>query len=192
MTRQKIIKEAFQIFAEKGYRGTSLNEIAEKVGIKKPSIYVHFKSKEDLFLTILDLEVENFMSYINNVINDMSKKCPEEQLYIFAEACIGYIKKYRHMNSFWMGLTFFPQMNISYEINNKTLKIRNTCIDIVRKVMQEGIAQGNIIERPLEELIYSYLALLQGNFIVIFKNDNYRQETIQQTFRIYWRGINRE
>jgi AcrR family transcriptional regulator len=191
MTKQRIIEEAFHIFALKGYDGTSLSEIAEKVGIKKPSIYVHFKSKEDLFLKILDLEVEKFMSHINNAMSGLEKKSPEEQLSKFGEACIDYEKKYKYTNSFWTGAMFFPQINISEEISNMTSKIINTCLEIVRNIMKTGISMGHIIERPLEELVYSYLALLQGVFILIFQDDSQSPEIIEQFFKIYWRGISR-
>ena len=44
-TRDKILDEALTLFAENGYDGTSVEEIAEKVGIKAPSLYNHFKGK---------------------------------------------------------------------------------------------------------------------------------------------------
>ena len=47
-TRDRILNEALTLFAENGYDGTSVEEIAEKVGIKAPSLYNHFKGKEDI------------------------------------------------------------------------------------------------------------------------------------------------
>ena len=45
-TRDKILNEALTLFADRGYDGTSVEEIAEKVGIKAPSLYNHFKDEE--------------------------------------------------------------------------------------------------------------------------------------------------
>lgn len=53
-TKQKILKEALTLFSEKGYKAVYVGDIAEAVGIKAPSIYKHFKSKQDIFNTILD------------------------------------------------------------------------------------------------------------------------------------------
>ncbi|WP_046176038.1 TetR/AcrR family transcriptional regulator [Domibacillus indicus] len=47
--KETIKQAAASLFAEYGYAGTSLAQISEKVGIKKPSIYAHYKSKEQLF-----------------------------------------------------------------------------------------------------------------------------------------------
>lgn len=53
-TKQKIINESLKLFAEKGYDGVSMREIAAAVGIKGASIYNHFKGKEDVFMAIFE------------------------------------------------------------------------------------------------------------------------------------------
>ena len=53
-TKQRIRKEALTLFAEKGYHAVYVGEIAEAVGIKAPSLYKHYKSKQDIFDAILD------------------------------------------------------------------------------------------------------------------------------------------
>ena len=46
-TKEKILDAALTLFAENGYDGTSVEQIANIVGIKAPSLYKHYKSKED-------------------------------------------------------------------------------------------------------------------------------------------------
>lgn len=53
-TIDKIKYEAYILFAERGYAGTSMRDIANKVGIKAASIYSHYKSKEDLYIDIFE------------------------------------------------------------------------------------------------------------------------------------------
>lgn len=52
-TKERIIEEALTLFAEKGYQGTSVKNIADAVGIKDSSLYKHFKSKKQIFDTIV-------------------------------------------------------------------------------------------------------------------------------------------
>lgn len=55
---------ALKRFAEQGFNGTSLAEIANDTGIKPPSIYAHFKSKEELFLSLIEPAVNEELLYI--------------------------------------------------------------------------------------------------------------------------------
>lgn len=53
-TKKRILNAALNLFAEKGYANVFVAEIAEAVGIKAPSLYKHYKSKQDIFNAILD------------------------------------------------------------------------------------------------------------------------------------------
>src|SRR5437588_4236601 len=54
-TRERIVQVAQSLFAERGYRGTSLRDISARIGIKAPSLLHHFRSKEQIYLAVLDL-----------------------------------------------------------------------------------------------------------------------------------------
>ncbi len=53
-TKHRIMKEALILFSEKGYSDVYVADIAKAVGIKAPSLYKHFKSKQDIFDAILE------------------------------------------------------------------------------------------------------------------------------------------
>ena len=52
-TRQRILDAATDLFIEKGYEGTSLREIAERVGVTKAALYYHFASKAEMVAALL-------------------------------------------------------------------------------------------------------------------------------------------
>jgi TetR/AcrR family fatty acid metabolism transcriptional regulator len=52
LTRRKILEAASEVFGKKGFGGATIAEIAGKAGIAEASIYQHFKSKEDLLLSV--------------------------------------------------------------------------------------------------------------------------------------------
>ena len=53
-TKERILDAALTLFAENGYDGTSVEQIASIVGIKAPSLYKHYKGKEDILNALID------------------------------------------------------------------------------------------------------------------------------------------
>ena len=53
-TKEKILEEALKLFAQSGYMGTSMNDIASKLGVTKAALYKHYKSKQEILDSIID------------------------------------------------------------------------------------------------------------------------------------------
>jgi AcrR family transcriptional regulator len=53
-TRSRIQAVALELFIEQGYEGTSLREIAERLGVTKAALYYHFKTKEDIVASLME------------------------------------------------------------------------------------------------------------------------------------------
>ena len=53
-TRERILTVANELFTEQGYEGTSLREIADRLGITKAALYYHFRSKDEILTTLLN------------------------------------------------------------------------------------------------------------------------------------------
>ncbi len=66
-TRDRVLQVAQALFAERGYRGTSLRDIAKRIGIKAPSLLHHFPSKQQLYLAVLDKMFESLEDAANAI-----------------------------------------------------------------------------------------------------------------------------
>lgn len=66
-TKERILSEALNLFSEKGYSDVFVGEIADAVGIKTPSLYKHFKGKQEIF----DSCVEKFYERMRQIQNAM-------------------------------------------------------------------------------------------------------------------------
>jgi TetR/AcrR family transcriptional regulator len=53
LRKEEIVAEATRLFAERGYEGTSMGDLAERVGLRKASLFHHFESKDALYAAVL-------------------------------------------------------------------------------------------------------------------------------------------
>lgn len=93
-TKQRILSESLRLFSEKGYDAVSVAEIASAVGIKAPSLYKHYKSKRDIFDSILKKmsEADSFYADENDMPNadDDYINVPLESIKRFSAAMFKY------------------------------------------------------------------------------------------------------
>ena len=66
-TKERILNEALILFSEKGYSDVFVGDIASAVGIKAPSLYKHFKGKQEIF----DSCVEKYSERMNQIRNEL-------------------------------------------------------------------------------------------------------------------------
>ena len=63
--REQLLEVGRKLFADKGFEGTSVEEIAAKAGVSKPVVYEHFGGKEGLYAVVVDREIRNLLDGIN-------------------------------------------------------------------------------------------------------------------------------
>ncbi len=66
-TAERILDAAEDLFAEKGYSATSLGDVADRVGIRSPSLYNHFRNKEALYLAVMERLLDDFCEPIEQL-----------------------------------------------------------------------------------------------------------------------------
>jgi AcrR family transcriptional regulator len=61
---ERILQDGWELFQQKGYRGVSVDEICQRCGITKPTLYYYFKDKENLFVEVLLRRLHGFHAII--------------------------------------------------------------------------------------------------------------------------------
>lgn len=76
----EIVKTAAIIFNQKGYNGTTIQDIADELGILKGSLYYYIESKEKLFLDVLFVAVNTLQDNLNKSLVNIESLSPKEAL----------------------------------------------------------------------------------------------------------------
>lgn len=66
--RHQLLDIGRRLFAERGFEGTSIEEIAAQAGVSKPVVYEHFGGKEGLYAVVVDREVERLLSLATGLL----------------------------------------------------------------------------------------------------------------------------
>jgi TetR/AcrR family transcriptional repressor of mexJK operon len=95
--RQEVLMVASECFLANGYDGTSINVMAREAGISKESIYRYFGSKEELFLAVVERELQVYRDAMQESIADYLSHPVEEALCQLAESALKAVTADRTM-----------------------------------------------------------------------------------------------
>ena len=88
--REQLIEVGRQVFAERGYEGTAIEEIAERAKVSKPLVYEHFGGKEGLHAVIVDRAVQDLMA---RLLESLEADHPREQVGRAADAFLRFVEE---------------------------------------------------------------------------------------------------
>jgi AcrR family transcriptional regulator len=91
--RRAILTAAQEVFAGRGYHGSSIDEIAQAAGISKALIYEHFPSKKDLHVSLLDMHVQELFDRLS--ANAGTDDPGEIRLRNGLDAFLGWVEEHR-------------------------------------------------------------------------------------------------
>ncbi|BBA97790.1 putative TetR family transcriptional regulator [Actinacidiphila reveromycinica] len=89
--REQLLAVGRVLFAERGYEGTSVEEIAHQAGVSKPVVYEHFGGKEGLYAVVVDREMRRLLDMVTSALTGGH---PRELLEQAAFALLDYIEQY--------------------------------------------------------------------------------------------------
>jgi AcrR family transcriptional regulator len=88
--REQLVQVGRSLFAEKGYDGTSIEEIAARANVSKPVVYEHFGGKEGLYAVVVDREMSDLL---DRLTRSLSSGHPRELAEQAALALLTYIEE---------------------------------------------------------------------------------------------------
>ena len=127
--KRQILEIAAQLFARKGYRGTSIRDIGEEAGVLGGSLYHHIKSKDALFVELHNASLDVAAAKIDAAMAQASD--PWSRL---EAACIALLE-------------------IQADVDSLTFPLMNDFREVPDDVRRELIARRDAFEKPFSDLV---------------------------------------
>jgi AcrR family transcriptional regulator len=140
-TKERILRAAEKLFAEKGYLGAGVRDLEEAVGIRRGALYYHIESKEKLLFEISSRHVHEMTNQAWAIVG--TTDTPEEKLHALARALIRSIAE----NTMAVTVFFRDWIWLEGERRDSVLAVRDKFEDAVESIMREGIEKSGWIDR---------------------------------------------
>ena len=192
---EQIMDAAKKIFSVKGFRGTTMEDIAEEAELSPGSLYYYFKSKEDLYASLNIKILTLFSQKLAELYSD-SELTTEQKIDsildifydVFSEEPLIFLNvlSLQATKDLW---------NLSDDVLSEINSLASTAFKTLNKIFGDGIKEGLLIDCPpvvLSDIIYgsfSGIALWEESKKRSDPRKNHFRETMELSFRIFCKGI---
>lgn len=148
--RNELMDVAFEIFLEKGFENTTINDIVIKVGVAQGLFYYYFNSKQEMLDAVLDRHINNHMKLLTNIANNNNLTF-QKRFQVFVDTFFGYGEKNEQLAQ-----RLHPDKNyiIHQKLIGKTIKnVTPLFLQLINEGMDEKIFNISYPDEMLEILI---------------------------------------
>jgi AcrR family transcriptional regulator len=149
----EILRAARAVFNERGYAGTSMDEIAERVGIGKGTLYLHFPSKDDLVVAFWEEAVSQAADRIEQIVAAEGGALDkiEQVLRLMAQSME------QNGEILWMAT---PEVRALLQERVRGTPLLRTIFGRIADLVRAGQASGEIDPRLVPEILVAMLPML--------------------------------
>ncbi|HON59090.1 MAG TPA: TetR/AcrR family transcriptional regulator [Smithella sp.] len=197
LRRNNILKAARRLFFDRGFKAVTVDDIAEKAGVSKGSIYLCFESKEEIYAQILISD--NII--LNDIIKNFSliEASASQLLKEFARIYVNYFLNDKELFRILMTFMMRPkEMQLTEEQTRELIRTTNDNIQVISRIIQKGIDSGEFT--PLQDIRQTQNAIwgMLNGIIALYLftgNPLKRMErihnTVQNSMEVFIKGLKR-
>lgn len=135
VTRQKLFEATVQLIAEQGFSATTVDEIAERAGVAKGTVYYNFASKSELFTELLQHGVGLLTADFREAV---AGRQPKDAMAALVRAQLAYIQRYPAFAQLLLSEMWRTQRDWQQTL----LLLREEAISVIAQTLQAGVDSG--------------------------------------------------
>jgi AcrR family transcriptional regulator len=143
LKRDRILAETANLFAERGFHGTTIDDIADRFGATKPFVYYHFKSKQALLIELCERGTAEALKVADRAIS--ARGAPRERLDQFVREFTAVALE----NQLYVKIYFREEIHLPKANAERVNRMRKEIDWKLTKLLEEGVKEGEFsIEDP--------------------------------------------
>jgi len=154
-TKNHIADQAKTLFSQKGYAATSMDDICNATGRSIGNIYYYFKSKDDLFLYLVEQTFTEWRKQLQEIFSQYESTT--EKLYAYSDFLAGIERPLHSVER-----EFISIVGVDSEAGQKFMTMLNESFTEFQKLISEGIAGGELKNEDLFELTFIVTSFYGG------------------------------
>ena len=159
-TRERIMDAALNLFSNKGYHDTRMDEIVEEAQASKGAIYFHFPNKERLFLALMEQFADLLERRIREAIEQ--EAAGMQRVHAALKACLDTFGKYRLPAK----IMLVQAVGLGSIFENKRLEVTDRFANLIRIYLDEAVRVGDIA--PVDTEVVSH-AMMGAIYSVVIR-----------------------
>ncbi len=154
----EILERAVELFAERGYEGTTLQDVADAVGLSRPNLYNYVRSKEELLVAMVEATSQEAAATLR-AVRERADLDPSEKLRTLVRTLVlqraGQPAQFRTLDR--------SEQSLPAEIAERHLEARRAVLHEMTGVLDDGVTAG--LFRPLDSRITALSIIGMCNWV---------------------------
>lgn len=165
--RKEFIKAARELFLEKGFDKTSVNDITNKVGMSHGAFFYYFKSKNDIMKAVISDNLNYWKDFMTNLVDNNDINALQKMQTIFSLTIKSQRTK-QNINK------FFQKEGNAVMYREHIKKSREIILPLITQIVEQGVEKGLFnIEYPRETVEYvGYIVDNLGDYLNSAQSDD--------------------
>ena len=153
LREEAVLQAAADCFGEQGYRATTLETIAERLGISRVTLYRYCPSKEELLIRVFERSIAIFQRDLRQICSQPI--APEEKLRQIIRHQVRLMADHRN----FLTVFFSEESNLPQEIAKRARAERRVYDGLIEDVVAEGIKTGHLAPLPVKLVSFAILGM---------------------------------
>ena len=184
---QKILHAAIKVFSEKGFYNSRVSEIAKEADVADGTIYLYFKNKDDILISLFE---EEFGKFVENMQVELGKeKDPLQKIKRFAITHLSIVTKHPHLGEV-MGVEVRQSTKFMKEYVNKPfLEYLNIIHSVVIEEQEKGLLRKDLTPGVMKRAFFGALDEMARYWVLSTKKKHSIDQAAIQISDVFIRGM---